>query len=127
MPGNSLSRSRTGLYACLALTLASAAFAFARVVGRGVHAEVPPVGLSFWRRLPGKILRYHAVHQLQNSMPKRTMYRLGAISSSPVEPTPKTSVKRALMPSSSDRFMPIRSMCQGYASGAMVSIRLTTL
>ena len=49
----SLFRSRTGLYACLVLTLASAAFAFAHVVGRGVHTEVPPVGLSFWRWLLG--------------------------------------------------------------------------
>ena len=49
----SLFRSRTGLYACLVLTLASAAFAFAHVVGRGVHTEVPPVGLSFWRWLFG--------------------------------------------------------------------------
>lgn len=49
----SLFRSRAGLYACLALTLAAAAFAFAHVVGRGVHTEVPPVGLSFWRWLLG--------------------------------------------------------------------------
>ena len=45
----SLFRSRTGLFACLFLSLASASFAFVHVVGRGVHAEVPPVGLSFWR------------------------------------------------------------------------------
>ena len=49
----SLFRTRTGLYACLVLTLASAGFAFAHVVGRGVHTEVPPVGLSFWRWLIG--------------------------------------------------------------------------
>lgn len=52
-PDNNLFRSRTGLYACLVLTLASAAFAFAHVVGRGIHIEVPPVGLSFWRWLLG--------------------------------------------------------------------------
>ena len=48
-----MARSNTGLYAWLALTLASAAFAFAHVVGRGVHGEVPPVGLSFWRWVLG--------------------------------------------------------------------------
>ena len=52
-----LFRSRTGLHACLILTLASATFAFAHVVGRGIHAEVPPVGLSFWRWLLGAICR----------------------------------------------------------------------
>ena len=53
MEKTSLFRSRSGLYACLILTLTSAAFAFAHVVGRGVHTEVPPVGLSFWRWLFG--------------------------------------------------------------------------
>ena len=55
-PDNSLFRSRSGLYACLVLTLASAGFAFAHVAGRGVHGEVPPVGLSFWRWLIGAIV-----------------------------------------------------------------------
>ena len=55
-PDNNLFRTRAGLYACLVLTLASAAFAFAHVVGRGVHAEAPPVGLSFWRWLLGAFI-----------------------------------------------------------------------
>ena len=53
---NSPFRSRTGLYACLVLTLASATFAFAHVVGRGIHTEVPPVGLSFWRWVLGALV-----------------------------------------------------------------------
>ena len=52
----SLFRSRTGLYACLILTLASLAFAFVHVVGRGIRTEVPPVGLSFWRGFLGAII-----------------------------------------------------------------------
>ena len=52
----SLFRSRTGLYACLILTLASLAFAFVHVVGRGIRTEVPPVGLSFWRVFLGAII-----------------------------------------------------------------------
>ena len=52
----SLFRSRTGLYACLILTLASLAFAFVHVVGRGIRTEVPPVGLSFWRGFLGAFI-----------------------------------------------------------------------
>ena len=52
----SLFRSRTGLYACLILTLASLAFAIVFVVGRGIRTEVPPVGLSFWRWILGAFI-----------------------------------------------------------------------
>ncbi len=48
--------SRAGLYACLILTLAVFSFAIVHVVGRGVRAEVPPVGLSFWRWLLGALV-----------------------------------------------------------------------
>ena len=59
---DSLFRTRSGLYACLVLTLASAAFAFAHVVGRGIHSEVPPVGLSFWRWLLGAIVLFPFIY-----------------------------------------------------------------
>ena len=61
-PGISLFRSRTGLYACLVLTLAMASFAFAHVVGRGIHTEVPPVGLSFWRWLFGAFILWPFIY-----------------------------------------------------------------
>jgi len=62
LSGDSLFRTRSGLYACLVLTLASAAFAFAHVVGRGIHSEVPPVGLSFWRWLLGAIVLFPFIY-----------------------------------------------------------------
>ena len=66
----SLFRTRAGLYACLVLTLASAAFAFAHVVGRGVHTEVPPVGLSFWRWMVGALFMWPFIHSsLKTNMP----------------------------------------------------------
>ena len=65
-----LFRTRTGLYACLVLTLASAGFAFAHVVGRGVHGEVPPVGLSFWRWLLGAFVLWPFLHKrLKSNVP----------------------------------------------------------
>ena len=76
----SLFRTRAGLYACLVLTLASAAFAFAHVVGRGVHTEVPPVGLSFWRWMVGALFMWPFIYSsLKTNMPD-IRKNLGALS-----------------------------------------------
>ena len=56
LEAEALFRSRSGLYACLFLTLAAAAFALFHVVGRGMALVAPPVGLSFWRWLLGAIV-----------------------------------------------------------------------
>lgn len=46
----------SSLYACLILTLSALSFAGVHVMGRGIRAEVPPVGLSFWRWLFGALV-----------------------------------------------------------------------
>ena len=85
LPDNSLFRSRAGLFACLFLTLASASFAFVHVVGRGVHTEVPPVGLSFWRWLAGAFILFPFVYpRLKANAPYilehiRPLFLLGGI------------------------------------------------
>ncbi len=47
---------RSDKYAYTILTLGTLFFAINHVIGRGVHAEIPPVGLSFWRWLAGAII-----------------------------------------------------------------------
>ena len=42
--------------AYLALTLTALFFAANHVIGRGVHEQIPPVGLSFWRWVMGAVL-----------------------------------------------------------------------
>ena len=73
-------RTRAGLYACLVLTLASAAFAFAHVVGRGVHTEVPPVGLSFWRWMVGALFMWPFIHSSLKANTPAIRKHLGALS-----------------------------------------------
>ena len=62
-------------------------------------------------------------HRFQKSMPTLAISWRGGMNWSPVAPTPKTSVKRALMPSSSVRFLPISSMRQFALLGEKRSTR----
>ncbi len=43
-------------YAYAILTIGTAFYAINHVIGRGIHAEVPPVGLSFWRWFTAALL-----------------------------------------------------------------------
>jgi drug/metabolite transporter (DMT)-like permease len=49
-------RHRTNSFAYLVLTLAMLCLAGNHVIGRGVHTEVPPVGLAFWRWLVAALI-----------------------------------------------------------------------
>lgn len=52
----STNKTRSDTYAYVILTLGTLFFAINHVIGRGVHSEIPPVGLSFWRWSAGAII-----------------------------------------------------------------------
>jgi drug/metabolite transporter (DMT)-like permease len=60
---NPVVKTRSDRYAYAILTLGTVFYATNHVIGRGIHTEIPPVGLSFWRWFVGAIILFPFVRQ----------------------------------------------------------------